>query len=324
MIFLLFLINITYKTITVDGDLKDFSEDEKVLSDRYGDSFWGIQNELTNFFLTWDKNNIYIGVEYIVKNNALLIVFDTGEKGVSDLDILNWYPRNLKLYGIEANYILALWDADLSKGGFRKISTSGSTSDLSSYTEIYNRGKSGEKSYIEAKIPFPLIFENGFNSGSNLKIFLCIAGGDHSGSGDISPDNLDVDGLPPEYIRRFLLINLDKNLDAKPDSNIFPIQNSEIVESPFEKLELKEFKIDKNVIFINESVKLTFSLSENSNINISLITEDGKLFKKIFEGTLLKNEKREIDFNINKPGIYILLLEVKGKLRKKEVIKVVE
>ncbi len=324
MILLIFLISITYKTIIADGNLKDFTPDEKVLSDKYGDSFWGVQNELTEFFITWDKNNLYIGAEYIVKNNALLIIFDTGENGISDLDILNWYPRNLKLYGISANYILALWDADLSKGGFRKISPTGSTSDLTQYTSIYNNGKSGEKSFIEGKIPFSLIFENGFNSGASLKIFLCIAGGDHSGSCDISPDNTLVDGIPPEYVRKFLLINLDKNFDSKPDSNVLPVQNSEIIESPFEKLDLKEFKIEKSILFVNENVKLSVILSENSNINLSLITEEGKLYKKIFEGTILKNEKREFDFNINKPGIYVLLLEVKGKLRKKEVIKVIK
>ena len=324
MIFLFFLLNITYHSIIIDGDLSDFTNDERILSDRYGDSFWGIQNEITDFYLTWDKNNIYIGLEYIVKNNALMIVIDAGVPGLQDLDILNWYPRNLKLNGINANYLIALWDADLSKGGFRKILTSGATTDLTSNIEIINKGSSGNKSYIEAKLPFNLIFESGFNSGAKIKLFVCIAGGDHSGAGDIAPDNPDVDGIAPDYIRRFAVIEFDKDFDAKPDSGVKSTQNLEIIEAQFEKFEIKKFEIKKENVTAGETNECSIMISRTSNINLFLISEEGKLYKKLYQGTVLGGELKTFSFNITKPGIYILLLEIPEKLREKKVLKVIK
>jgi len=308
----------------VDGDLSDFSNDEIVLRDRWGDSYWGLQNEIGNFYMTWDKENFYIGLEYIVKNNALMIIIDVGIPGLQDLDILNFYPRNLKLVGINANYLIALWDADLTKGGFRKIDIKGTTTDLTSSVEIVNNGKSGEKSYIEAKIPFDLIFEAGFSSGSEIKIFACIAGGDHSGSGDIAPDNMDIDGIPPEYVRKFAVIYFDKDFNAVPDSGIEPYNSMELKEVQFEKFEIKEFKIRERVLFTNQKNECSVMVSKTSNLNLLIISEAGKLYKRVYQGTVIANELKTFSFSISDPGIYILLLEIPGKLREKKVLKVIK
>ncbi len=324
MIFLFLIFNITYHSIKVDGNLSDFENDEKVISDRYEDSFWGTQNEITNFYLTWDRDNIYIGLEYNVKNNALLIVIDAGYEGLEDLDILNWYPRNLKLSGIEANYLLALWDADFSKGGFRKIFSSGATTDLTSNIEVINKGMSGSKSYIEAKLPFNLIFENGFSKDAKIKFFICIAGGDHSGAGDVAPDNSDVDGIAPDYIRKFALLEFDKNSDFKPDSGIKPIFNLKIEEAQFEKIEIKKFYINKEDIKTGEINECLIEISKSSNINLILVSEEGKLYKKLYNGIIPANEIKSFSFKISKPGIYILLLEIPGKLREKKILKVIK
>ncbi|MEN3043762.1 MAG: hypothetical protein ABDH37_00895 [Candidatus Hydrothermales bacterium] len=324
MLFIFLFFNLTYHTINIDGDLSDFLDYEKVYSDNFGDSYWGLQNEVKDLYITWDKSNLYLGIEYIVKNNALLIIFNVGEEGLQDLDNLNFYPRNIKLVGFSANFMIALWDGDLLKGGFRKISINGSTSDLTSNIEIFNKGKSGENSILEAKIPFNIFFGENFKQNASIVIISFIAGGDHSGAGDILPDNEDVDGIPPEHVRRILKIHIDKNFDSKPDSGIKPFEQTEIEEKWFERINLKEFILDREIIFEGNSVKAQIKLSQTSYIDLVLIREDGKVYKKIYNGFIVADELKEFIFKIEKQGLYILLLDIKGKLKEKKVIKVLK
>ncbi|MEN3045774.1 MAG: hypothetical protein ABDH49_02115 [Candidatus Hydrothermales bacterium] len=322
MLLIFILFSLTYHQVQIDGNLSDFYDYERVYSDKPRDSYWGAQNELKDLYITWDKNNIYLGIEYIVQNNALLIIFGTGEEGLQDLDNLNFYPRNIKLVGFSANFMIALWDADFSKGGFRKISINGSTSDLTSSIEIFNNGKSGVNSILEARIPFNILFGGSFKQNANVIIAALIAGGDHFGAGDVLPDNEDVDGIPPDHVRRILKIYLDKDLDSKPDSGVKPLEHAEIEEKSFEKIFLKEFSVDKEIIFEGNSVKAQVKLSETSYVSLALINENGRLYKKIYEGPIVGEELKEFIFKIENQGLYILLLDIRGKLKEKKVIKV--
>lgn len=133
----------TYHTIAIDGRTADFSPDELVVNDPIGDSFWNVPpNEIDNLYLTWDSLNLYVGCDYVVSGNALVIYLDADADqglGILNADRLDWYPRDFRFRGARPEFLIALWDANYSSGGVRKIQGDGKTQTIPATAAKYRR-----------------------------------------------------------------------------------------------------------------------------------------------------------------------------------------
>ncbi len=98
------LFGVTYNTPTIDGSINiaagDWDSDELIVDDPNDDSAWGASSEMNNLWLTWDADNLYVGIEYTASGNAMIVYLDMSiVGGETDFNSNNGYtgayPRNI-------------------------------------------------------------------------------------------------------------------------------------------------------------------------------------------------------------------------------------
>ncbi|MBN1503599.1 MAG: hypothetical protein JW952_00880 [Candidatus Eisenbacteria bacterium] len=218
----------SYNSPVADGVLHftpaDWDSDEVAVSDSPSDSKW-TGNEIDSVLVTWDRDSLYVGCIYSVSNNAMMILIDAGT-GVGDSDInnLDWYPRNFRFAEGAAEVIIAGWNAGTP--GVRRITGDGTTQDLSSSCRIANVGAPGARTVAETAIPWDAVYGLGPGSvkpGAVLRVVALVAGGDNWGGGDSAPDNASVDGGGgPCTLTDFFLGFCDLDSDGVPDEGFPP------------------------------------------------------------------------------------------------------
>lgn len=246
VVFSLLLFSKTYHTITVDGDLSDWDEDELVYLDYENDGAWGLQNQLLKLYLTWDAGNLYIGVEAIVKDgNHIVIYFDTGStNGLSDVSGImeggtTWYwSKNHKFSNFRASFQLhsyqTEWNTSMGHGLFRI--SGGYPENLNSSILIAKTGPSGySPSSCEVRIPFSTLNLNVQNS--RLKIIATLTGGTNQANSrygsvhDSIPNQNENDTYTHDWFESFTLekyieVVIDSDADGAPDMDVSPIMRN--------------------------------------------------------------------------------------------------
>ncbi len=200
------LYSITPHTITIDGDLSEWQEDEIVYDDSQNDSVWGSLNEIHRLYATWDANNLYLGVSGVQKDgNNLIVYVDTSPiDGVSDASILKdpsdsnsmwWWRRGNKFgEGFKADFQWQMYEMRLNiqdGHGLFRLYPDGRTANLNSYVEQKSSGGgAGVLSSAEIKIPWQVLYgDSVFPEGEELRIIACVTGGmDTRGTSDSSDD----------------------------------------------------------------------------------------------------------------------------------------
>ncbi len=319
MILLYVLLSLTYHTIPVGGNLGVFDSDELIYQDAGYDSYWQ-GNELYGLYVTWDRNNLYLGLSYKVQNNAVLVVLDPGRgKGVNDINNLDWYPRNFQFYGMNADILCALWDADISTGGVREILAKDHTQPLRG-VEIINNGVSGDSSALMVKIPFEVIYDmdGKVPPGMSLKIVALVTGSDHAMGGDAIPDNESIGSS--SAIRKYIEVVVDSNMDSVPDDSINVKNASEIIAYPGRALSLKKFEISPERLDISRPLVINFSVTDYAFAKVYIMSENGKrVYEKHFE-SLIPDKNYSFCW-IPSPdipqGIYFVVLDLNDIIREK-------
>jgi len=268
-----------YHTITVDGNLSDWSEDESLADDR-NDSVWTGGNEIEKVYLTWDRNNIYIGIKGQSNNTGLVIYFDFGTDGFSDLTGINTWNRKVIFQNKKMDYFYGSWSQ--SGGNFYEILTATSASDIS----VSKKSVSG----WEMAIPFETIYKVGagnVTSGSSVSLFVSLATGDMgfemiSGStvtygylgGDCVPNN-SISGLSVSTITAVLSKTFDSNSDGIPDDSYsndkLGIRNASISPNPFSP--------DGNGFA--DTAQISFFVTKPAQVKVSIYDVSGKHIKDI-------------------------------------------
>jgi len=202
----------------------DWDSNEVAIPDSPSDSKWA-GNEIDSILVTWDADSLYVGYIYAVNNTAMIVLIDAGTGiGDSDINNLDWYPRNFRLSEGKAEIIIAGWNAGMP--GVRRIIGDGVTRDISSQCHIGNSAQSGLKGAAEIAIPWSAIYglgEGNLKPGVFLRIVGFIAGGDRYGGCDSAPDNPGIDGGPgPVTLVNFFLAFCDGNSDGIPDRGFPP------------------------------------------------------------------------------------------------------
>ncbi|MEO0258680.1 MAG: hypothetical protein ABIM32_04550 [candidate division WOR-3 bacterium] len=334
MTFLLSLILLgatTYKTIQVDGNLDDWGFDELVIPDSPTDCpVTG--NEIYGVYVTWDRNNLYVACSYKLQQKALLVVIDRGiGKGVHDINNLDWYPRNFQFYGMNADILIALWNADLGTGGVREITGEVVNNRVRTLplpsVSVQNKALPGDSGGIEVSLPFSSLYPSGIPNGASIKIVALIAGSDHEGGVESAPDNSAIRPYQASPVRRFVEICIDADSNLLPDSGVVPVAVKKIVEIPEKPLKISTFQLSQRSIRIGESVDIDIEISDYANIDVSIYDEYGKLVaKRIWQngvpGQIFRYswDLKDLSGREVKQGIYIVVVKAGEYVREKRAI----
>ncbi len=219
----------------ITGDGTDWDHGDLRVDDPLGDTSWG-SNDIDDLWATYDSLNLYIGVRYQVNNNAMLVMVDAGiDSGTTDINTLDWYPRNFNFPdSLLCNLLIANWNGgDL---GVRKITGETSTEDITSLCQTANQAAEGFFYEGEIKIPWDVIYGNGpgvVKENATIRLVTVIAGGDNYNGPDSAPDNPGMDGMGgPTTIYNMYNLPLDKNGDGLPDSFRGSISGTVELEDP--------------------------------------------------------------------------------------------
>ncbi len=212
-------------TITLDGAFTDWDGDELVVDDPTNDSIWGSSNELDNLYVTWDANNLYVGVEYTISSNAMIVYIDTGVTG-GETDFSNGggysgaYPRSFLIGGgRDVDLMLARWDQNTPQ--VYRI-TDGTS------TEIMEAGKAGSAAGAEFSIPWNSV--PGIGKLQELCFVTVIAGGDNYDGPDAMPDNpVNGDGAA-DTLSNFYCVNFGTVIINEMDADQTGTDTAEFVE----------------------------------------------------------------------------------------------
>ncbi|MCB8943279.1 MAG: ExeM/NucH family extracellular endonuclease [Ardenticatenaceae bacterium] len=174
---------------TIANDDIDWDNDELIVDDPLNDSPWSSSNELDNLYVTWDQNNLYVGISYTIDNNAMIVYVETGaDGGETDFNSGNGYtgayPRNFTFSTTHAiDLMLARWfhTAPQVYTIVDNAATEVSGSAVFSYTNTN----------VEYGVPWSLI---GRPLGGEFCLVNVIAGGDNWNGPDAMPDNPGMSG----------------------------------------------------------------------------------------------------------------------------------
>ena len=320
MIIFSFLLAFTFHTVEIDGDLSHFDTDELVYKDASSDSYWQ-GNELYGLFVTWDAGALYLGLSYRVQNNAALIVLDADRgKGVNDINNLDWYPRNFQFYGMNADVLCALWNADLSTGGVREILAKDRTQPLRD-VEIINNGVSGDSSALMVKIPFSVLYGNSgiVKPYDTIKLVALITGSDHAMGADAIPDNENIGSS--SAIRTHIEIVLDKDGDSIPDDSVSVINRTKVVTYPEKPLYLEDFEISNKIVDENTPLSIRFSVTDYSFAKVYIYSEQGKKVYEWHFESLEPDVEKTVSWTPSESlpqGIYYVLIDINDIIRSKK------
>ncbi len=325
------LIGQTYKTIQVDGILNEWTEYELVIPDAPNDcAVTG--NEIYGIYMTWDANNLYIGASYKLQNKALLIVLDRGiGKGVHDINNLDWYPRNFQFFGMNADILIALWNADLGTGGVREITgqlvnNRIKTNPFPGVTN-FNRALPGDSGALEVALPFAQLFPNGMPEGAEIRAVVLIAGSDHEGGVESAPDNPWIRPYQASSVRKIVRVKLDQNGDSKPDEEVFPTEASEVTYTEEKVLKIKTFDLSQRSAKIGETIDITLEVTDYTSVEVSIYTEKGELVKKYsLQNATPENpytfswDLKDLSSSYVPQGIYIIVAKAGNYVREKKAV----
>jgi hypothetical protein len=173
----------------IHADGTDWDADELVVDDPLTDSAWGSGNELDNLYVTWDEDNLYVGVSYTVNTNAMIVYVDLGTSG-GETDFNSgrgWtgaYPRNITVTAeTDIDLMLARWDHNAPQA---YTVVDNASTDISSSANV-----SYTTDMVEYAIPWSVV---GRPYSDTICLVTILAGGDNWGAADSMPDNASTNG----------------------------------------------------------------------------------------------------------------------------------
>jgi MYXO-CTERM domain-containing protein len=238
----------THHTITVNGTLADFDADEKTAGDPANDSTYGVDNELTTLYVTWDAQKLYLGFDYKVQGGAIMYLVDTGKSGgVTNLCAAGGYtgafPANVQ--GSNFNLMIGFYanqsTPTTKPSVYVYTMASNKTTDITTatgvevaLTETVNVDK--RTGSVEVGVPWDALYGLGagkVQAGAQLKIYGVLRGkNDGDGLGDISPNpnnpvkNTACGGSDSNYLDNAFQEDIDTNGDGSPELGWSPGTNT--------------------------------------------------------------------------------------------------
>lgn len=288
MIFFLLLISKPYHTAVVDGYFGDWLNDEAVSSAVEENDSTFLDNEIERVYVTWDKENLYLGVKYRISNNGLIVFFERAD-GFNDLTMLNTWNRKARFLNYTPRFFWAGWDG--SDGNFYEITST------QTVRELGITKKSVKNSGTELKIPFETLFgSRDFPKNAKVRIAVSIVTGDVGSdsfgnygflAGDSFPDSSEpLNNFSTSTLTNFYEINFDNDGDSIPDNYYLG--------------SIKDFSFEIDRKFIPERAAMSISIVTETpgNLTLRIFRLDGS-----YVGTVLENQLVSGSFNYSWDGI---------------------
>ncbi len=287
-----------YHTITIDGDLSDWSAGEKIVNDS---SDGEASNKIDALYLTWDADNLYIGISYRVDGNGILLYLDRdygSAAGFDDLSSIDSWDKNavFSAPGFHPDFQWGAWDG--SDGNFYKILSATSTEGISASMKT---NFSSDEPCSEISVPWSEIYPDGFEKNFRIAIFASLCDGS-SLAIDSAPNDLSA-SLP--RVDTATVVVCDANSDGTPDnaySSGFEIEKFSFPDA-----------FSPNGDGRNDNLAIHVSFSSPASAQIGIFTIEGR---EIYSSALEIPDSGEysfgwdgkIDGNFAPNGIYIVHL----------------
>ena len=299
---------VPYHTITVDGNLSDWAKDEIVTADENDSTFdpGAGKNEIQNLYVTWDKENLYLGIEGQTNGNGLLLYLevDPGSgNGQENLTKINNWNRRIVFSGsatlpngtttqFRSDFFFGSWNG--SNGNFYAFASSNAVRDISGETE-QRTSQGSVKPGAEIRVPFNSLYKLGKGKIpvlSKIAVVSAIGAGDVGGDvingisvgfgflgGDTAPNNLNnapITNNTSSTLNNFSVISLDVNGDGTSDNSFTNITRLELT-SP----------VPTPVVFSPgvsgaETTTISFTLSLPSKVDVKISDIDGRHIRNLF------------------------------------------
>ena len=230
--------------IVIDGITDEWELDESLfqtneetggLEESLSDSEWGFNNDLNQIRITWDARFLYVGVNAIIYDNNVVILFDTADGGMQEMTNLNSWRRNFVFQGIQPDLFLATWDGNTLPQvwgfvGRNQVSQTDSVQTVASFSQ------GNQNRAMEAAIPWRFVLGGDVETeplpGGDSTVVLpeglesirvvgvVTAGGDGTGGPDSAPDNLSghtIDSSVQVTLDNWVEIVIDEDRDQRVD-----------------------------------------------------------------------------------------------------------
>jgi len=324
-----------FHTITVDGNLSDWAQDEEILRQgnalynpaESSDSAWDPatgKNELKRLLMTWDKQNLYIGLEGATDNSGLLLYIDVdsklmpgGDAGTDNLYYISTWNRKVKFAVYKPDFFYGAWSG--SSGNLYKITSSSSVSDVSSYSSI-STGKTSAVPGYEIRIPWEVLYglnKENVPAGARIALFASLCTGDigselYSGAtiqfgylgGDCIPDSSgnNIFTFAPSTVTDFAVMDIDSDDNGVPDDKLSAGALSILNDA----IENKVF----SPYGIYSSAKLSVKLNRQSSVTVKIYDINGNLVSEPVTNSYVSDlnyswNGKDGSGNYVKAGVYI-------------------
>lgn len=300
-----------YHTITIDGDMSDWSSDEIVAADQNDSTFdpGTGKNEIQNLYVTWDRNNLYCGIEGQSNNNGMLLYFDVNPgdgKGQGNLFSINTWNRHLIFQGSVSlpggttvpflpDFFYGSWDG--SGGNFYSLPSSITVQDVSAQVSL-STSRTSKKPGLELRIPFSALYglgDGNIPAGARIAMVAALApGGDFLG-GDSAPNNVNnvaLTNFTSSTLNNFVLVQIDKDRDSIPDNTFSGITRLEMTRpvmnpNPFAPTTTGSAK----------STNISFFINLPSNVSVRIFDMAGRQLRNLVNETVsFQQSPQRVDY----------------------------
>ncbi|HOK22500.1 MAG TPA: hypothetical protein PKU94_04425 [Candidatus Hydrothermia bacterium] len=192
-----------FVSIQVDGNLSDWPY--TAVQDTIGDSPWAASGDLGALYVGHDERNLYIAVDYVASNNAIIIYINVNNADTTDGTLngntLDWFARNfLFADSTPAEFIVAKWVGEgAPEPALRHILSGTTTQEVpqGDYEVINTVPPSGGRGVVEVRIPYDVLYNLGQDRVmpyAKARVVVVIAGGDNWNGPESLPENSGTDG----------------------------------------------------------------------------------------------------------------------------------
>lgn len=240
-----------------------FTEDEVLMKTGSGtlleypdDSFWGINNDVKQLKVSWDRQYFYVELDAACWGNNVILFFDIyDDYGFTNMRDLNTWKRAFQFYGMNPDFLLATWDGNTIPQFWKVREGSINTADqitVESYASM-NTGNLGR--FMIAKIPWSVLYYNTQRKMADyplIKMVAVITGkDDNTGGPDCMPDNLggmNNESSATAFIDNYVSVNVDADSSDTSDIGVNPQTiRTFFKQPPFQSVALKlnQFAFDE-------------------------------------------------------------------------------
>jgi hypothetical protein len=283
--------------VHIDGVLDEYAPDEWVLDasstlpEPDDDSSWGDDNEITRVALTWDRDFLYLAVEFRARDAQAALLVANRAGGLASLEDAGTFRRAIELPGAAINLIaLATFSAQ------PEVARADDAHPFAlvdrARLPAASRGSLDGRGGFEMAVPWSMLA-----IANPIRLAAAVTGGLGEGAGDAAPDasaELEADRFARAVLDRLLVIDADLDDDGVADAGVAPRASSSVephAEPPLARGDAKlALSVDPRAFAPErgETAGVSFRVDELDEVYVScrVFSIDGSPVRTLFTDAL--------------------------------------